>query len=581
MKYSKLVEVYEKLENTSKRLEKTSIISEFLKHTNKDLGKIMLLLNGRVFPGYDNSKLGVASKIVVKAIQKASGNSASDIENLWKQKGDLGLVASEMIKTKSQSTLFSSDLSVEKVFNNLKKLPKLEGSGSIDRKISLIAELLTNSKPNEAKYIVRTVLEEMRFGVGKGSLRDAIVWAYYADELNITYDPESNDIKVEDREKYNEYCDVTQKALDLTNDLTIVIKKAKQGIKHLDKVEVVVGNPINVMLSLKIENIEDGFEKVGKPCQVEYKYDGFRMQIHKSKRIQIFTRRLENVTHQFPNIVKYVKENVKGNNFIIEGEAVGFNPETKKYLPFQSVSQRIRRKYNIEQMTKELPVELNLFDLIYFNNKQMLDTPFKERRKILEEITKQINKKVVLSKKIVTSDPKQVEQFYKEALENEQEGVMMKKLDAPYKPGARVGYMVKLKPTMESMDLVIVAAEWGKGKRSGWLTSYTLACINDEGELLTIGKSSTGLKEKASEGLSFQEITNLIKPLVTSETGRTVKVKPEIIIEIDYQEIQKSPTYESGYALRFPSVSKLRQDRGLQDITSIKEVQELYKTQKK
>jgi len=211
----------------------------------------------------------------------------------------------------------------------------------------------------------------------------------------------------------------------------------------------------------------------------------------------------------------------------------------------------------------------------------MLDTPFKERRKILEEITKQINKKVVLSKKIVTSDPKQVEQFYKEALENEQEGVMMKKLDAPYKPGARVGYMVKLKPTMESMDLVIVAAEWGKGKRSGWLTSYTLACINDEGELLTIGKSSTGLKEKASEGLSFQEITNLIKPLVTSETGRTVKVKPEIIIEIDYQEIQKSPTYESGYALRFPSVSKLRQDRGLQDITSIKEVQELYKTQKK
>ncbi|MBS1266430.1 MAG: DNA ligase [Candidatus Woesearchaeota archaeon] len=581
MKYSELVTVYEKLENTSKRLEKTFIISKFLKQIDKDIDKIMLLLNGRVFPGYDNSKLGVASKIVLKAIQKASGRTENEILNYWKKHGDLGLVAAEMIKTKSQSTLFSSALTVSKVYNNIKKLPQLEGSGSIDRKIALMAQLLTSSKPAEAKYIVRTVLEEMRFGVGKSSLRDAIVWAYFSDDLKISYDQDSNDMQIEDRDKYNKYTNATQKAIDLTNDIPLVAKKAKQGFKQLTEIGIIIGNPILVMLSPKVQNIKKGFERVGKPCQIEYKYDGFRMQIHKKEKIKIFTRRLENVTNQFPHIVEYVKKNVKGKNFIIEGEAVGFDPDTKDYQPFQKISQRIRRKYNIKKTAEEFPVELNLFDVIYYNGEQMLEVDFEKRRKLLEKITNQVDKKIVLSKKIITSDTKKVEKFYGQALKDEQEGVMMKNLNAPYKPGSRVGYMVKLKPTMESLDLVIVGAEWGKGKRSGWLTSYTLSCVGEDEQLLTIGKSSTGLKEKSSEGLSFEQITNMLKPLIISEKNRSVKVKPEIIIEINYQEIQKSPTYNSGYALRFPSISKLRDDRGLADASTLNEVEELYKSQNK
>lgn len=582
MKYSELAAVYQQLESTSKRLAKTKIISELLKKTNtEDIDKITLLLQGRVFPWYDESKLGVASKLVIKAINKATGISASKIEDEWRKTGDLGKVAENLVAKKSQSTLMSRDVTVSKVFENLRKLPSIEGAGSVDRKIGLIAELMTSAKPIEARYIVRSVLEELRVGVGAGSLRDAIVWAFFSKELEINYNKEKNDIDVPDREEYKKYVNAVQHAFDVTNDPSIVAKTAKlKGLKGLEKTSMQVGKPIKVMLALKVNDIEEGFERVGKPGQIEYKYDGFRMQIHKKDDINIFTRNLENVTKQFPEIVEYVKQ-VKGKDFILDGEAVGFDPKTKKYLPFQSVSQRIRRKYDIEKMSRQYPIEINLFDIIYYEGKSLIKEPFEKRRALLEKIVKPEDKKIVLAKKIVTSDEKEVEKFYEQAIADAQEGVMMKTLDAPYKPGARVGYMVKLKPVMESVDLVIVEAEWGEGKRSGWLTSYTLATIDEDGNLLKIGKSSTGLKEKPSEGLSFQDLTDALKPLIVSEKGKLVKVKPQIIIEVDYQEIQKSPTYESGYALRFPIVSKLRTDRGVNDITPLYEIKQCYNKQKK
>ncbi|OGM02752.1 hypothetical protein A3K72_00285 [Candidatus Woesearchaeota archaeon RBG_13_36_6] len=584
MKYSDLAQVYQQLESTSKRLEKTHIIAELLKKTSTDdIDKITLLLQGKVFPSYDESKLGVASQLVIKAIHTATGIKTDKIQDEWRKTGDLGKVAENLVAKKKQATLLSKELTISKVFENLKKLPAIEGAGSVDRKISLIAELLTSAKPLEARYIVRNVLEELRVGVGSGSLRDAVTWAYFGDKLKIKYDDETNDIKFPDRELYNKYTNAVQHAFDVTNDLSIVAKTAKdKGLKGLEKVEMEVGRPIKVMLALKVKNIKEGFERVGKPGQVEYKYDGFRMQIHKKgNEIRIYTRRLENVTKQFPEIVDYVKKQAKGESFILEGEAVGFDPKTKKYLPFQNVSQRIKRKYDIKKMSGQFPVELNLFDIIYYNGKSLIKKPFKERRALLEKIIKPTDKRIVLAKKLVTSHTKQVEKFYNEALNNSQEGIMMKTLDALYKPGARVGYMVKIKPVMESLDLIIVAAEWGEGKRSGWLTSYTLACIDEDGKLLTIGKSSTGLKEKPSEGLSFQEMTEILKPLIINQKGKLVKVKPQVVIEVQYEEIQKSPTYESGYALRFPRVIRLRSDRGVDDITPLDIIEGYYKAQKK
>ena len=584
MEYSRLVEVYEELNKTSKRLEKTHIISEFLKEVSvEDAEHVTLLLEGRVFPNYDPREIGIAARTMLKSLSAATGISTDKIENEWKKQGDLGLVAEIIVRTKKQSTLQSTKLTVKKVFENIRKLAELQGEGTVERKVQLIAELITSAKPLESRYIVKTILDEMRIGVGEGVMRDSIIWSSFGNEIGIKYVREGNEIDIGDREKYNKYADAVQRAYDLTNEFAEVAKAAKKGLKELENIEMKVGIPIQVMLALKVDTVEEGFETVGKPCAVEFKYDGFRIQAHKDEKgnIKLFTRRLENVTNQFPDVAEYAKSNVKAKTFIIDSEAVGFDRKTGKYLPFQSISQRIKRKYDIEQTAQDFPVELNVFDLIYFDGKNMISEPFEKRRKILEKIIKQQPKKIVLSKQKIVSDEKVVEQFFKDAFNAGNEGLMFKALNAPYKPGARVGHMVKFKAIMETLDLVIVAAEWGEGKRSKWLSSYTIACLDEDCNFVEVGKASTGLKEKEEEGLSFMEMTKLLKPLIISEKGREVRVKPKLVIEVGYEEIQKSPSYSSGFALRFPRILKLRDDKGADEASTIDYVKKLFEGQKK
>ncbi len=583
MEYSKLIEVYGELDSTAKRLEKTHIISEFIKKVDAShLPVVMLLLEGRIFPSYDQRETGVASRIVLKALNTASGIPAEKIENEWKKTGDLGIVAENLIRGKKQATLHSGSLTVAKVFENLRRLATLGGKGTVERKLQLIAELLTSSKPEEAKYIIRTVLGNMRIGVGEGAMRDAIVWAFFGKEIGFSYDKKENNFDVADREIYNRYAGAVQHAYDVTNDFGPVAKTAKlKGLKGLEELELAVGIPIKVMLALKAETIEEAFETVGKPADVEFKLDGFRIQAHKNENyIRLFTRRLEDVTNQFPDVVDYIKNHVKGNKFIVDSEAVGLDRKTGKYLPFQSISQRIKRKYDIERMSKDFPVELNIFDIVYYNGRSLLNMEFKKRREILEKIVKEEKGKIVLSKMIVTESKKEVEDFFKKSIKAGNEGLMLKALDAPYRPGARVGHMLKFKAIMDTLDLVIVKAEWGEGKRSSWLSSYTLACY-DDGEFLEVGKVSTGLKEKKEEGLSFEEMTTLLRPLIQEEKGKEAIVKPKIVLEIGYEEIQKSPTYSSGFALRFPRVIGLREDRKAEDASALELVKKFYEGQKK
>ena len=585
MKYSELVSVYEQLEKTSKRLGKTKIISELLKKTpTEDLPIITLLIEGRLFPNWDEREIGVASRIIIKAISTASGIDTSKVENEWKKTGDLGIAAENLIKMKKQATLHFQELTVKKVFTNLRKLAELGGLGTVERKIQLIAELLTSSKPIEAKYIVRTVLEELRVGVGEGSIRDAIAWAFFSKKFGLNYNEKENKIEIDSRDEYNKYISAVQKAFDVTNDFSVVAEKAKnKGLGGLKGTALTMGMPIKVMLALKVDSIDEGFERCGKPAQIEYKLDGFRMQIHKkNNNVKIFTRRLENVTNQFPEVVDYIKKYTQGKEFIIDSEAVGYSKKTERYLPFQSISQRIKRKYDIEKMSAEFPVEVNVFDILYYNGENMLNAPFKERHSLLKKIIKKQPKKITLAKNFVASKKKEVEQFYKESIDAGNEGLMFKKLDAPYKPGGRVGYMVKFKGKQEDVDVVITAAEWGQGKRARWLSSFTIACINQDGNFLEIGKVGTGIKEKAEEGVSFGELTKLLKPLIIAEEGKTVKLKPKIVVEVKYEEIQKSPTYASGYALRFPRFIRLRSmDKSPKDASSLDYIQKLYGQQKK
>ena len=281
------------------------------------------------------------------------------------------------------------------------------------------------------------------------------------------------------------------------------------------------------------------------------------------------------MTKQFPEVIEYVKKYVKGKTFILDSEAVGYNPKTKNYRPFQEISQRIKRKYDIEKLSRELPVEVNVFDILYYNGKSLIKEPFIKRRKLLEKIIKEKKWQLVLARQIITSDNKKAEEFYKKALKEGEEGVMVKALNAPYKPGARVGYGVKVKPEENDFDLVITGAEYGTGKRAGWLTSFDVSC-KDKNKLLEVGKVSTGLKEKEEEGLSYKEMTRILKPLIIETKGRHVKVKPEIVVSVTYQNIQKSPTYSSGFALRFPRFTRLRPDRNVSDIATLSEIKKEY-----
>jgi DNA ligase 1 len=571
MLYKELCEVYEELEKNPSRLKKTSILADFLTKLKQSKNKeIIYLIQGKAFPDYSEKEFGISEQLCIKALEKSSGISKKEIINKWKKIGDLGLVAEEVMTQKKQNTLFSHKLTTEKVLDNLKKLPELIGKGTVDKKMSLISELLTSSSGTEAKYIIRTLLNDLRIGTGSGTIRDSVVWSCFEKPK----EDESN------KEELKQANIAVQEAYDKVNDFALVIEKACKGINSLHSIELTPGHALKVMLALKAENIADGFERVGKPAVLEYKYDGFRMLINKDGNgiIKIFTRRLDEVTKQFPDVIRYINENINAKTFILDSEAVGYDPKTKKYRPFQYISQRIKRKYDIQKLEKELPIELNVFDILYYNGKSLISEPFEKRSKLLRKIVKNKQYHIRTAKQLITSDEKVAEQFYKQALKDNQEGVMIKNLTAPYKPGSRVGYMLKLKPAENEFDLVITSAEYGTGKRAGVLSSFGLSCYDEENnKFVEIGKASTGLKEKEEEGLSYAELTKLVRPLITDENGREVKIKPKVIVTIIYQNIQRSPTYESGFALRFPRVTRLREDKHLKDVATLKEVEEEYK----
>ena len=558
MLYSRLSEVYEKLEATKKGLEKTTIIAEFLPEI-KEEPETIYLLQGRFFADYDEKETGISEQLAVKAIAKVSGTSEEKVVSEFKKIGDLGKTVELLLSKGKQHSLFVTKLTTKKVLENLRKLPETEGKGAVDKKMGIILDLLNSTSGKEAKYIIRTILGDLKVGIGSGLIRDAI--------SEFAFHPQS----IEEKKLKSE---IIQTAYDKATDFAEILEKAIKGEKALESISLTPGKPVKVMLYPKAKDIADAFEIVGKPAAFEFKYDGFRMMINKDEKgnVAIFTRRLDNVTKQFPDAVKYVKEYVNADTFIIDCEAVGFDGKTKKYKPFQDISQRIKRKYDIDKVQSELPIELNIFDIIYYNGKSLISEPFKERRKVIEKIVKPVEFKIKLAEQIITDSEDEAEKFYNKALEENQEGVMVKNLESIYKPGARIGYAVKLKPDARELDLVITGAEWGTGKRAGWLTSFDVSCRNENNELLEIGKVSTGLKEKKEEGLSFEDLTELLKPLVVREEGRKVYVKPEIVVMVGYQDMQKSPTYTSGFALRFPRMIRLRPDRGTSDIISLEEV---------
>ena len=520
-------------------------------------------MKGKVVADYDASETGISEQLAIKAISKSFGVDIDEIVKKFRKIGDLGDIALQISEKKRQSRLFSKRLTISKVFENIKKLMDIEGKGTVDIKIGLISELLGSALGNESKYIIRTLIGDLRIGVADGVIRDAIAEAFFA---------RKDEMKVRLEEAYG-----------MCNDYALILDASIKGEKELEKIDIIPGRPMNVMLAVKALDINEAFEVCGKPAAIEHKYDGFRMIISKEKngKIKLFTRRLENVTNQFPDVVNVILKNIKGESFILDCEIVGYEKSTGKYLPFEAISQRIKRKYDIEKLIETLPVEVNVFDVLYYNGKSIMNEKFNQRRKVVEKIIKEEKLKIRPAIQIISDNEASVMEFYKNALKIGEEGVMIKNLQMPYRSGRRVGYMVKLKPNVRDLDLVIVGAEYGRGKRAGWLSSFNVACRN-EGEFLEIGMVSSGLKEKEEEGTTYEELTNLLKPLILETHENAVILKPKLVVSVTYQNIQKSPSYDSGFALRFPRITAFRPDRSVNDITTLWEIEkEVKKAERK
>ncbi|MBN2042188.1 MAG: ATP-dependent DNA ligase [Candidatus Aenigmarchaeota archaeon] len=569
MLYKNLVELYESLESEPSRLTKVRLISNFLRKSETDeLAMITLMVSGKIFPSYSDEEIGIAEKTAVKIISISTGFPEGDVSSNFNETGDLGQTCENLMSKRKQLTLGKKSLSAENVFDNFRKLATVEGKGSQDVKMNLIKELITHASPKESKYIIRTSVNELRIGVAEGVLRDAIAEAF---------------LDTETMEKKKESVSAVEWAWFLNPDYgSIAMIAKKRGIEGLRKVRVEIGKPYHVLLSEKSPGLKEAMELYEK-IALEFKYDGARIVIHKKgDKLWFYTRRLENVTRQFPELREFVMNGVDADECIIEGEMLGFDKRTGKPMPFQFLSQRIKRKYEIERMVSEIPIQVKIFDIIYLDGKELFDKKLSERWSILKKIIN-TSKGFQLAEHIETKEMKKAEEFYRKALEAGQEGLIVKNLDAYYHPGRRVaGGWLKVKPIMETLDLVITGATWGTGKRATWMGSFVLSC-RDGDKYLECGMMGTGIKEKiTNEGdITFEHLTKILKPYMEKEDGNEVKIKPMIVVEIAYEEIQKSPNYSSGYALRFPRLVRLRDlDKKPEDSDDIERIKKLYEMQK-
>jgi ATP-dependent DNA ligase I len=672
MHFQPIAQLFDNLTKTSKRSDKTYLIGTFLqKYATKETSHYLaLLLQGRVFEQFENKTIGISTQYVIKALNIATGYTKEELTKLWSELGDLGEVAYTVCLKKKQQTLFSQPLTLNHFIKTIQSLQAIDGNTSVDRKIKLIADVLADANAKEARYVIRFILEVMRTGVGEGTIRDALLYAYFpkisyfhkydpkleefipvidgftltkstesellpefgrilhiADTQNIQITSELGDydfIKTNSEQKAKEInaemAQVLQRALDVTNSIshiiTVLIAKDYEKLKEFTPE---FAQPLKVMLAQKATSITQAAQAATLPCIAEYKYDGFRMQIHKKDdNIIIYTRRLENVTTQFPEVKAYVMQNVHANQCIIDCEAVGYDPITKKYRPFQFISQRIRRKYDIEILAKDLPVEVNVFDILMYEHEDTTQHPIEKRIELLHKIITNEPTKIQVAKGCIAQTVEELESFYQESLAAGNEGIMVKTFGAEYKPGSRVGTMLKVKPIMDTLDLVITKATWGEGKRANWLTSFTVCCIDEDGNLKEVGKVSSGLKEiesktnlddatenktqdtkqdnqiseslqneaqpiqtQTSELTTFNELTEELKPSIISQSGKEVTLKPSVVIEVAYEEIQKSTAYSSGFALRFPRIIIIRQARGVDNASTLEQVEGYYYDQHK
>ncbi len=588
MKFSELAIYFEKIEKNSSRLEITKILSDLFKSlSSQEIEKVAYLLQGRVVPAYEGVDFGMAEKMIVKAAVSALNIEKAYFEKEFKKTGDLGQTVENF--KKQYSSFEKKDLEVLAVFDFFYQLATASGTGSQEVKISLLAQLIRQLDSLSGRYLVRLPTGIIRLGFSDMTILDAYSWMLKGDK---SLRP------------------IIESAYHVRPDLGFIGKILKEkGIDKLKKIEPKVFTPIIMMKAERMSSAKEIIKQIGR-CLVEPKFDGFRLQVHYLRsdpkgtdligtdlpKVKLFSRSLEDVTYMYPDIVEGVKKEVKADEVIFEGEAIGFNPKTGEFLPFQETVQR-KRKYNIEQKTIEIPLKLFAFELLYLDGKNFIKLPFIERRKALEQ---SIKKNKNIKKQIIVVDDQEavekedrLEEIFDKAIDQKLEGVIAKKIDGIYQPGARGWNWIKYKRSYslkinDTIDCLVMGYDLGKGKRTDFGMGAFLVGVLDKNKdlFVTVAKIGTGLTDEEWRFLKIKSQISKIKDkpinyFVDKAMNCDIWLTPSIMVEIRADEITKSPTHTAGLALRFPRLERFRDDKNPQEVTTLKEVEKMYQTQTK
>lgn len=595
MNFKELSVFIEEIEKTSSRLIITQLLSDLYKRLSaEEIEKVCYLLQGRVVPLFEKLEFSLAEKTVIKTVSLALNIERKLFENQYKKIGDLGQTVEYF---KKEIRLFDEkDLTILEVYQSLLMLAQFGGIGSNEKKVNVLAGLIRQLDPLSTRYIVRIPIGVLRLGFSDMTVLDAFSWMITGDK-NLR--------------------SPIEQAYHVRPDLGFIGRTLKeQGIKGIEKIKPKVFTPIIMMKAERLSSGKEIIEQIGR-CAIQQKFDGFRLQIHYSKKhheVRLYSRNLEEVSSMYPDIIRGALNEVKAEEIIFEGEAIGFDPLTQNFLPFQETVQR-KRKYDIEAKAIEIPLKLFAFELLYCNGINYIHLPYHERRKILENSI--INPKntekntIILAPETIMDNEKDIEIEFEDAISKGLEGIIAKKLDGVYQPGARGWNWIKFKRSYSSkiedtIDCLVMGYDFGKGKRTGFGIGAFLVGVFDEKKDLfdTIAKIGTGLSDEEWKklGIKNKELRIKNKPNnynVDKSMECDVWVTPKIVVEIKADEISRSPVHTAGrvmkfskngkaqevdipgYALRFPRLERFREDKRPEDITSLKELEGMFKDQGK
>jgi DNA ligase-1 len=550
--FRSLAELLERVEATKKRLEIIGMTADFLRRLDaEEVEPAVSMILGRAFPKWSQKTLDVSWATLSGILQRTTEVDWDVFREAFTSTGDIGAAAKavfEKTNVKKQALLLEKTLTITEVRRLLESIAGTAGSGSREKKERLVTVLLSQASPVEAKYLIKIFVGEMRTGLYEGLMEQAVAKAF--------------DVPLE----------TVQKASMTMGDIGEVAAIAKtEGKTRLSQIGFQVFRPVKLMLAQVASDVDEALAEHGGRTALEYKYDGARVQIHKrGGEVQVFSRRLTDVTQSLPEVVEAVKNNIKAEEAIVEGEVIAVD-DGGHPIPFQHLMRRFKRVHEVQGMAEKIPVKLYLFDILLLDGESLISLPYVQRRKVLAENAGEIplTAQIVTDKKIIA------ETFLKEAMGSGHEGLMAKKLDSPYTPGTRGKRWFKIKPVLEPLDLVITAAEYGYGRRHGWLSDYYLAARDAAtGEFLNVSKTFKGLTD-----VEIIEMTRRLKELTVREERNRVVVLPKIVVEVAYNEVQESPKYKSEMALRFARISRIRDDKNPEDADTIEKVREIFERQ--